>query len=270
MVRLRKRAARLQLSGQRDHRRADDDARDCAAGRAARRHPAGRHPARVVSRSGGIPLGGIPVGTPLGGIPLGGIDLTGTPLGGIPLGGINMSVSPLGGIPLGGIPLSAKDVILNCPTGTFVCADTDTLGGHGAQATRARSRPNAQRWRISATTRTRAARTSRSPSSSWACRPTRRSRISWPPSSCRRPTTGRRCRSQTFPLQDFSDDGGNADYTVSFTVEARAATRSTARSASISRRRRATSRTRPSSWEGTACSRRADAQTWTRTSSPGR
>jgi WD40 repeat protein len=91
---------------------------------------------------GGIPLGGIPVGTPLGGIPLGGINLTGTPLGGIPLGGINLSVSPLGGIPLGGIPLggiplggiplggiplSAKNAILICPTGTFVCADTDTL-----------------------------------------------------------------------------------------------------------------------------------------------
>ena len=91
---------------------------------------------------GGIPLGGIKVGAPLGGIPLGGIDLTGTPLGGIPLGGINLSVSPLGGIPLGGIPLggiplggiplggiplSAKNAILICPTGTFVCADTDTL-----------------------------------------------------------------------------------------------------------------------------------------------
>ena len=77
---------------------------------------------------GGIPLGGIPVGTPLGGIPLGGINLVGTPLGGIPLGGIDMSVSPLGGIPLGGIPVSAKNAILNCPTGTFLCANTDTLG----------------------------------------------------------------------------------------------------------------------------------------------
>ena len=89
---------------------------------------------------GGIPLGGIKVGAPLGGIPLGGIDLTGTPLGGIPLGGINLSVSPLGGIPLGGIPLGgiplggiplgaipSKSAILICPTGTFVCADTDTL-----------------------------------------------------------------------------------------------------------------------------------------------
>ena len=78
---------------------------------------------------GGIPLGGIPVGTPLGGIPLGGIDLTGTPLGGIPLGGIDMSpnASPLGGITLGLIPQAAKLAIFNCPTGNFVCADTDTL-----------------------------------------------------------------------------------------------------------------------------------------------
>ena len=74
-----------------------------------------------------IPLGGIAVGTPLGGIPLGGIDLTDTPLGGIPLGGIDMSVSPLGGIQLGLIPTTAKAAILNCPTGNFVCADTDTL-----------------------------------------------------------------------------------------------------------------------------------------------
>jgi Tol biopolymer transport system component len=76
---------------------------------------------------GGIPLGGIPVGTPLGGIPLGGINLMGTPLGGIPLGGIDMSVSPLGGIQLGSIPLSAKNAILICPTGNFLCANTDTL-----------------------------------------------------------------------------------------------------------------------------------------------
>ena len=76
---------------------------------------------------GGIPLGGIAVGTPLGGIPLGGINLAGTPLGGIPLGGIDMSLSPLGGIPLGGIPLSAKLAVFDCPTGTFQCADTDTV-----------------------------------------------------------------------------------------------------------------------------------------------
>ena len=80
----------------------------------------------------GIPLAGILVGTPLEGIPLEGIDLTGTPLGVIPLEGIDMSpgpnASPLAGIPLEGIPLSAKNAILNCPTGTFLCADTDTLG----------------------------------------------------------------------------------------------------------------------------------------------
>ena len=76
---------------------------------------------------GGIPLGGIAVGTPLGGIPLGGINLLGTPLGGIPLGGIDMSLSPLGGITLGSIPQSARIAIFDCPTGTFLCADTDTL-----------------------------------------------------------------------------------------------------------------------------------------------
>ncbi len=53
----------------------------------------------------------------------------GTPLGGIPLGGIDMSpnASPLGGITLGSIPASAKLTIFDCPTGNFVCADTDTL-----------------------------------------------------------------------------------------------------------------------------------------------
>jgi Tol biopolymer transport system component len=81
---------------------------------------------------GGIPLGGIPVGTPLGGIPLGGINLLGTPLGGIPLGGIDMSVSPLGGIQLGSIPATAKAAIFNCPTGSFTCANTDTLAAAAA------------------------------------------------------------------------------------------------------------------------------------------
>ena len=38
-----------------------------------------------------------------------------------------MSLSPLGGIPLGGIPLSAKLAVFDCPTGTFQCADTDTV-----------------------------------------------------------------------------------------------------------------------------------------------
>jgi Tol biopolymer transport system component len=80
----------------------------------------------------GIPLAGILVGTPLEGIPLEGIDLTGTPLGVIPLEGIDMSpgpnASPLAGIPLGEIQVSAKNAILNCPTGTFLCEDTDTLG----------------------------------------------------------------------------------------------------------------------------------------------
>jgi Tol biopolymer transport system component len=80
---------------------------------------------------GGIALGGIPVGTALGGIPLGGINLTGTALGGIALGGIDFSVSPLGGIPLGGIALggialggiplagisaTAQSVIFTCGT----------------------------------------------------------------------------------------------------------------------------------------------------------
>ena len=30
--------------------------------------------------------------------------------------------------PARGIPASAKDAILNCPTGIFLCEDTDTLG----------------------------------------------------------------------------------------------------------------------------------------------
>ena len=194
---------------------------------------------------GGIPLGGIPVGTPLGGIPLGGIDLTGTPLGGIPLGGINMSVSPLGGIPLGGIPLSAKNAILNCPTGTFLCADTDTLGAaQAAGAIKSTATlqdlgyykdasgqdiklaelvvglpPDTTLEDLLATVLLQTAY-------DWEALPL-----------------------QTFPLQDFSSDGATADYTVSFTVSA-GVRPSTALSASTFRRRRATSPTRPSSRAG--------------------
>ncbi len=163
---------------------------------------------------GGIPLGGIPVGTPLGGIPLGGIDLTGTPLGGIPLGGINMSVSPLGGIPLGGIPLSAKNAILNCPTGNFICAPTDTLGAaHAAGAIKSTATlqdlgyyKNASGQDITlaelvvglpadTTLEDLLATVLLRTAYDWEALPL-----------------------QTFPLQDFSSDGATADYSVSFTV----------------------------------------------------
>ncbi|MFL5955433.1 MAG: PxKF domain-containing protein [Gaiellaceae bacterium] len=85
-------------------------------------------------------LGGIPIGTALGGIGLGGIglggiDLTGTALGGIALGGINWTGTGLGGIGLGGIGLGGialggipnKSAILNCPTGSYTCPNSDTL-----------------------------------------------------------------------------------------------------------------------------------------------
>jgi Tol biopolymer transport system component len=163
---------------------------------------------------GGIPLGGIPVGTPLGGIPLGGIDLTGTPLGGIPLGGIDMNVSPLGGIPLGGIPLSAKNAILNCPTGTFTCADTDTLGqAHAAGAIKSTAtlqdlgyykNANGQDITLAelvmglpadTTLEDLLATVLLKTAYDWEALPL-----------------------QTFPLQDFSPDGATADYSVSFIV----------------------------------------------------
>ena len=128
---------------------------------------------------GGIPLGGIAVGTPLGGIPLGGINLLGTPLGGIPLGGIDMSLSPLGGITLGSIPQSAKIAIFDCPIGTFLCADTDTL----AQAKAAGAiKQTAKVQDLGYYKDAQRTATSRSRISSRACRPTRRSRICWPPS----------------------------------------------------------------------------------------
>jgi Tol biopolymer transport system component len=88
---------------------------------------------------GGIPLGGIGVGTSPNALPLGGIDLSGTPLGGIPLGGISMSTSPLGGIPLGGInfassplggiPLGGIGTLTNVVlcTGSFTCPAGSTL-----------------------------------------------------------------------------------------------------------------------------------------------
>jgi hypothetical protein len=71
---------------------------------------------------GGIPLGGIAVGTSPSALPLGGIDLSGTPLGGIPLGGIPLGGIPLGGIPLGGIP--TPGAVLDCTVGTTGCTGT--------------------------------------------------------------------------------------------------------------------------------------------------
>ena len=162
---------------------------------------------------GGIPLGGIAVGTPLGGIPLGGINLVGTPLGGIPLGGIDMSTSPLGGITLGVIPQSAKDEILDC-TGSYTCPDSDTLAqakSAGAIKQSARLQdlgyykdangqditlkdlvrglpPDTTLEDLLATVLLRTAY-------NWEALPL-----------------------PTFPLQDFSTDGGTAPYTVSFTV----------------------------------------------------
>ncbi len=163
---------------------------------------------------GGIPLGGIPVGTPLGGIPLGGIDLTGTPLGGIPLGGINMSVSPLGGIPLGGIPLSAKNAILNCPTGNFICAPTDTLGAaHAAGAIKSTAtlqdlgyykNASGQDIKLAELVVGLPADTTLEDLLATVLL---RTAYDW-----------EELPLQTFPLQDFSSDGATSDYSVSFTV----------------------------------------------------
>ena len=163
----------------------------------------------------GIPLEGIPVGTPLEGIPLEGIDLTGTPLGVIPLEGIDMSgpnASPLAGIPLEGIPLSAKNAILNCPTGTFLCEDDDTLGeAHAAGAIKPTARlqdlghykhANGQHITLGELVRGLPDDTSLydllatillKPAYDWEALPL-----------------------ETFPLQDFSTDGGTVTYTVSF------------------------------------------------------
>jgi hypothetical protein len=145
----------------------------CRWGHPARRHPARRiplrHPTRRHRRRHAL------------GEPARGHQPRGHPLGGIPLGGIDMSpnASPLGGITLGSIPASAKLAIFECPIGNFVCADTDTL----AQAKAAGAIKQTAKLRTSATTRTRAVTTSCSRISSRACRPTRRSRICWPPSS---------------------------------------------------------------------------------------
>ncbi len=220
----------------------------------------------MVSPSGGIPLGGIPVGTPLGGIPLGGIDLTGTPLGGIPLGGINMSVSPLGGIPLGGIPLSAKNAILTCPTGTFICAPTDTLGAAkaaGAIKSTATLQDLGYYKNASGQDIKLAELVVGLPADTTLedllATILLRTAYDW-----------EKLPLQTFPLQDFSSDGATADYSVSFTVSASVVRPSTALSASTFRRRRATSPTRPSFRVGhgaVAASRHCSPP---RTSSPGR
>ncbi|MET1009440.1 MAG: C25 family cysteine peptidase, partial [Gaiellaceae bacterium] len=164
---------------------------------------------------GGIPLGGIPVGTPLGGIPLGGINLMGTPLGGIPLGGIDMSVSPLGGIPLGGIPVSAKNAILTCPTGNFLCADTDTLGA--AQAAGA-IKPTALLQNLGYYKDA----TGQDITLAELI-------VGLPPSTTLEDLLGTVLLKVAyhwealplpgFPIQDFSTDGGVVTYTVPFTVE---------------------------------------------------
>jgi hypothetical protein len=163
---------------------------------------------------GGIPLGGIPVGTPLGGIPLGGINLVGTPLGGIPLGGIDMSVSPLGGIALGDIPPSAKSAILNCPTGTFVCADTDTLADASAAGAIKESAmlqdlgyykdANGNDITLADLVRGLPPETTLEDLLATVLL---RTAYDWEAL----PLPG-------FPLQDFSTDGGTVQYTVSFTV----------------------------------------------------
>jgi Peptidase family C25 len=138
----------------------------------------------------------------------------GTPLGGIPLGGINMSLSPLGGIPLGGIPLSAKNAILICPTGPFLCADSDTLGA--AQAAGA-IRPTATLQDLgyykdaSGQDITLAELIVGLPPDTTLedllATVLLKTAYDWE----KLPLPG-------FPIQDFSADGGIANYSVSFTV----------------------------------------------------
>ena len=164
---------------------------------------------------GGIPLGGIAVGTPLGGIPLGGIDLTGTPLGGIPLGGIDMTISPLGGITLGNIPVTAKALILNCPTGNFLCADTDTLAAAkaaGAIKATARLEDLGYYKNASGQDITLAQLVSGLPDDTTLedllATVLLETAYDWE----KLPVPG-------FPLQDFSADGDIANYAVAFTVQ---------------------------------------------------
>ena len=125
-----------------------------------------------------------------------------------------MSVSPLGGITLGLIPAAAKSAILNCPTGNFICADTDTL----AEAKAAGAIKATARLEDLGYYKTRTARTSRWRSSSRACPPSTtledllatvllETAYDWE----KLPLPG-------FPIQDFSADGGIANYSVSFTV----------------------------------------------------
>ncbi len=168
---------------------------------------------------GGIPLGGIAVSTPLGGIPLGGIDLTGTPLGGIPLGGIplggiDMSVWPLGGITLDLIPAAAKSAIFNCPTGNFICADTDTLAeAKAAGAIKATARIEDLGYYKTANGQyiTLAQFVQGLPDDTMLgdllATILLETAYDWE----KLPLPG-------FPIQDFSADGGIANYSVSFTV----------------------------------------------------
>ena len=155
---------------------------------------------------GGIPLGGIAVGTPLGGIPLGGINLAGTPLGGIPLGGIDMSLSPLGGIPLGGIPAGREVAIFNCPTGTFTCADTDTLaqaeGSRSDQADREAAGPRLLQG-LRTAQRHHAQGSRQGPAAQHDARGSAR-----PPILLKTAYDWEALPLPGFPLQDFSSDGG--------------------------------------------------------------
>jgi Tol biopolymer transport system component len=204
----------------------------------------------------GIPLGGIPVGTPLAGIPLAGINLRGTPLGGIPLAGIdfavsplagiplagiNLSQSPLGGIPLGGISAGAKALILNCPTGAFLCLNGSTLAeaaqagaikpgatlGQLARYTDANGDPirieDIGYYCVSGTPADASCRSGQTPillkdlvkglppdTTLADLLATILSTTAYDWESL--PLPG-------FPLQDFSDDGGKINYSVDFTVQ---------------------------------------------------
>ncbi|HEY3543408.1 MAG TPA: PxKF domain-containing protein [Gaiellaceae bacterium] len=168
---------------------------------------------------GGIPLGGIPIGTPLGGIPLGGIDLTGTPLGGIPLGGIPLGGIPLGGIPLGGIP--TPGAVLTCTVGTTGC--TGTLSSVASQISPDAKVQDIGYYCIAG-----------APTDTNACKPTDRpltlaELAASLPNATLEDLIGTVVSKSAydweglpipgFPIQDFSNDGGENSYTVTYSAD---------------------------------------------------